>query len=170
VHTENPPADGVPPVAAVPTTGADAGPVGKCYVNGTNGAVTGRIQALGSIPGSGAPSYVIANENVPDRPWYMPVDEGRVVECGQATRERASSENLIGQCAYNPSDSAYLGHVTQVGAIGRNSYGEEEAGQRTVTVALTPERARRSGKETTTATYPRFLIVHPCAAKKRRGA
>lgn len=146
-------------------TAAPASAVGQCYLNRTNGKLVGRIDSIGRYPRTRERVYVIANEAVPDRPWYMPIEGGRVVDCAQARAEIVGGEALVGQCAHNPSDGAFLGRIAAVGALGRDAYGDAAPGQRPVTVKLTRERRQRTGVDTIVVTYPSFLVVLPCGAK-----
>ena len=73
----------------------------------------------------------------------------------ESARSKTEASNLIGQCAYNPSDLKYLGRVIKVGPEGINASGESVPGQRAVTVDI-------PGVGEVPTTYPRFLVVKPC--------
>jgi hypothetical protein len=64
---------------------------------------------------------------------------------------------LIGQCAYNPSDRKYLGKVIDVGPEGSDAYGRSAPGQRAVKIAHAESQIE--------VKFPKYLVVEPCSRR-----
>lgn len=77
--------------------------------------------------------------------------------CGiKEAEKRKKAEELVGKCAYNPSDMRYLGRVVRIHAVDVDSYGDRAPGQ--ITVVVKHVTADQEVK----ATYPKYLVVKEC--------
>ena len=140
--------------------GADPAAIGRCALNATNGVMIGEIFAIETNPANDIESYRIQDLENERSKYYMNPSNVRVVDCSggdaqEALENEQESKQLVGKCAYNPSDRKYLGRVIRVGPEGVDSWGDAAAGQRSVTVNH-PEAGPLD------LTYPRHLIVEPC--------
>lgn len=131
----------------------DSAAVGKCFVNRRSGQLVGRIVAIAPNPASRQRGYKV--EDRPGSYFYLAPSIGTVVECNQARGKQATTDTLVGQCAYNRSDSRMLGRVIRTET-------SEQPGQRRLVVALERSLREQLGTSSMDVTYPRNAILRRC--------
>lgn len=129
--------------------------IGKCYINKTSGVLVGRVVAIVEHPTYKVWSYQVERHDLPGSFFYMSIDNAVIQDCEGAQEKQQMADDLLGKCAYNPSDMKYIGRVIRVGPEGSDASGKSAPGQRAV-VINTPEN------EWVTVTYPKYLVVKEC--------
>lgn len=133
--------------------------IGKCYINKISNTLVGEIIAIENNPLTQELCYRVQNYDNVNSKYYMGFDNCIIVDCNEAITKQKEIDNLIGKCAYNPSDMKYLGRVIRIGGEGIDSYGKSDPGQRAITVMTTDNI-------TIDITYPKHLVIKDCETKK----